>query len=102
MCCQKCEDQHEGHNKAYFKDQYIYDCENFDNVEHISSKEIQKIASIHSSGDLFLLKGAQTANSQIDASGRSPKQNKILDSHNGSNKLEDESFTTTDISEKSF
>ena len=40
MCCQMCENKHEGHTKAFFKDQYIYTCQNYDNVEQISQQDL--------------------------------------------------------------
>ena len=40
MCCQMCDNKHDGHTKAFFKDQYIYTCQNYDKVEQISQQDL--------------------------------------------------------------
>lgn len=55
MCCLMCESMHEGHKKAFFKDEFIYP--NYDNVTQITSKTITKQATIHSCGNVFLSAG---------------------------------------------
>jgi|SaaInl59LU_5_DNA_1037362.scaffolds.fasta_scaffold100337_1 hypothetical protein len=44
-----CENKHEGHTKAFFKDQYIYTCNNYDNVEQISQQDLQKLGQAQDS-----------------------------------------------------
>ena len=99
MCCQKCEDQHEGHNKAYFKDQYIYDCGNYENVEQISNKELQSIGTVHSSGDQFMLKSAQPQNQK---SGTHDQDETSLTTKEDSKDASNEVATSSNLSQSSI
>ena len=60
MCCSMCEDKHDGHTKAFFKDQFIYP--NYENVEQVPQQIIQQEYAKSESGGYY-------SNSSSDASG---------------------------------
>jgi hypothetical protein len=94
MCCSLCADMHIGHTKAYFKDLFVE--KNYENVDQTPQETLQKIGTIHQSGNVFfrqdqvLPKRPEEAKS--NDSSQSPYQEKYTSMFHGENKAQIQSF----------